>query len=100
MVAVDLSCEQNRCLAPLTEIPWAGLAKLPKLKAVSVSGNNVRDRLPNLGTPIASVFPAKLEYLDVSHNLYNGVLPSSWYRLLDLKYLNLGFNELTGERIN
>ncbi|XP_050223904.1 probable inactive receptor kinase At5g10020 isoform X2 [Mercurialis annua] len=70
------------------------LSALQMLRNLSISNNQLTGTLSNL-PPIHS-----LEYLDISSNLFQGIIPSGFPHLLRLKYLDLGGNSFSGDIMN
>uniref|UniRef100_A0A7S0RSS5 Leucine-rich repeat-containing N-terminal plant-type domain-containing protein n=1 Tax=Chlamydomonas leiostraca TaxID=1034604 RepID=A0A7S0RSS5_9CHLO len=96
VVAVDIGCQAGRCRAPISSIPWSRVGRLSELRALNISGHAIGGRLPSLGSIDSPQLPPKLQFLDASRNMFDGPLPSSWYKLSALKYLNLASNSLSG----
>ncbi|KAJ0083977.1 hypothetical protein Patl1_30965 [Pistacia atlantica] len=84
----------------VTEIKLSGLGlsgqmgyQLSNLKSVTtldMSSNNLKDSIPYQ-------LPPSLKRLDLSKNDFSGSLPYSISQLSELKYLNLGHNQLNGQ---
>jgi Leucine-rich repeat (LRR) protein len=75
------------------QIPWS-LLNSKGLTYLDLSYNNFIGQLPDPSSNKSS--NSQLESLDLSYNSLNGTLPSWVYIMPSLRYLNLGYNQLTG----
>ncbi|PHT26052.1 hypothetical protein CQW23_34330 [Capsicum baccatum] len=66
---------------------------LPKLKALDISNNKIRGQLP---PTIGSILP-NLVISTMSHNMLEGLLPSSFTDMKNLECMDLSYNKLNGE---
>ena len=75
------------------QIPWS-LLNSKGLTYLDLSYNNFIGQLPDPSSNKSS--NSQLESFDLSYNSLNGTLPSWVYIMPSLRYLNLGYNQLTG----
>ncbi|XVE56679.1 hypothetical protein DITRI_Ditri04bG0030000 [Diplodiscus trichospermus] len=68
------------------------IGKLSELKELSVSHNNIVDRVPS-----EIVDCKKLEVLDLRNNLFSSEVPSNLSSLMRLRVLDLSSNKFTGD---
>ncbi|KAL6004733.1 hypothetical protein ACLOJK_005288 [Asimina triloba] len=76
----------------------SSLFLLPSLRFLMLWGNQLTGQLRGLHNSSSS--PTKLEYLDLSENSLNGVIPSSLFALPSLRSLILWGNQLSGRLSN
>ncbi|XP_062081178.1 receptor like protein 22-like [Humulus lupulus] len=91
-------------------IPWSSILNIQQLTYLDLSGNNFVGPIPEIcsnstknsflcasskhqlvGSP-----PLNLKYLDLSYNELNGTIPSWLYSLPSLQYLDLSSNKFSG----